>query len=543
MTVRDFSPHSLALTFLVFASVLPLAVPPAHAQGLFYDFRLEVADGVHEIPVLAQQTFTFSFQDLSRDGTTLVPGAPPLGPLPHHVSFGYAPGFSDHDGWQVVGGGGFDSFSGQSHQVSFNVLALANAQNPYYKLILNATVTTTDGGTFYREASMLFFTRGIPGFSVPIGSFVQGLRPLEIAPASLRVFNFGEFPRGFDFEVIDNPCDLRVAPPASRVVPPHTFQDVPFTVQGPDTRFDPLGAPYCVISVSVTAQDNPGLVRAQSVTVQLAPAVYFDPLAVFYVLVAILLLILLILFLRRRKERLEEEILGKPQKPWTIPVEQVYLRHLKKKDSRAWYVVRHYLMEDEYRSSLLWYKSYKKATRGDRRKEALVLRQEKAYERWKRSWERAISRPIRKVDRYEASLQRKLDRKARKAHRKQSHKVRKLTRQLRSLHAKKAKRAAGKHQKALAKARKKGRPDPEAPSLPEPDYPAEPVLAASPLSEHRWNRKADRYRRRMARKQGNLEVKFEKADARRLHKVRRKVQKLARKFNDPEFVAHHPLLQ
>ena len=60
---------------------------------------------------------------------------------------------------------------------------------------------------------------------------------------------------------------------------------------------------------------------------------------------------------------------------------------------------------------------------------------------------------------------------------------------------------------------------------------------------HKWAKKAGRFRARMVRRQGDLEVKFEKADARRLRKVRRKVAKLARRLDDPEFVKEHPLLQ
>ena len=40
----------------------------------------------------------------------------------------------------------------------------------------------------------------------------------------------------------------------------------------------------------------------------------------FPVFVVLVVVLLLILFVLRRKSRIEEEILGKPQKPWLIPV-------------------------------------------------------------------------------------------------------------------------------------------------------------------------------------------------------------------------------
>jgi hypothetical protein len=290
--------------------------------------------------------------------------------------------------------------------------------------------------------------------------------------------------------------------------------------------------------MNVYAQDNPSQVLSVSVPVKIT-GTYFDPLAIFYVLLLICALIFLILFVRRRKERLEEEILGKPQKPWLIPVEQVYLRHLKKKDPRAWYVVRNYLMEDEYRSSLAWYKAYKKATKGDRSKERLVLAQEKTYARWKRGWEKDIAKPMLKADKLEAKLQKKLDRKARKKDRKALAKWRGEVKKLEAKHEKAVEKESALHTKLLARARKKGLPDPEPPVLASPELPPEPTPQAIPLSSHRWQKKADRFQRRMAKKQGNLEVQFEKADARKQAKLKRKVAKLSRDLGDAEFVAHH----
>ncbi len=70
----------------------------------------------------------------------------------------------------------------------------------------------------------------------------------------------------------------------------------------------------------------------------------------------------------------------------------------------------------------------------------------------------------------------------------------------------------------------------------------EPVLQPLLLADHRWAKKAAGYRRRRVRQQGNLEVAFEKKEARYLAKLQRKVQRIARKLDDPDFVVEHPLL-
>jgi hypothetical protein len=529
--------HGVVLSILLLS--LLSFVPQAHAQAeVLYDFSLGVDPGTHIATLADGAVAGITFSDHSRDSPQgLVPGSPSGGVLAHIVTFRITPGFEDSKGWQAGSLGSIASLPGETYRKEFKMQVFAQATNPYYLAHINATIDT-NGGRFYRTGDILFFTRGIPGFTLLPGPSIDGLKPVEIRQASLQIYNVAAVKRTFDFTVTDNTCNLDVAPPATTVVFPHEFQTVQFSIRGPNSRFSPLSDDNCVVGMGVSAQDNPGQVLTTTIPVKVT-GTYFDPLAVFYVLAAILLLVLLVLFLRRRKERLEEEILGKPQKPWTIPVEQVYLRHLKAKDQRAWYVMRHYLMEDEYRSSLLWYKSYKKATKGDRKKERLVLGQEKSYARWKAGWEKDIAKPVRKADRFEAKLQRKLDRKARKAHRKATRKWRKATRKMEARQQAKVDKALALHEKLLARARKKGLPEPEAPELPELALPAEPALQARPLAGHRWAKREARFRRRMLRKQGNLEVKFEKADARQRLKLRRKVEKLARNLGDADFVAQH----
>lgn len=530
------------LPFLLLPALLLPSLPTEGQTGFLYAFSMDLPQERLEVPATGSREVTITFHDLSRDNTNLV-GQPPAGVNPHHASFEVVP-TKQVSGWIASQPGSLTTYGGQTKSTTFQVIVSSVAEDPYFTVEVRGTIQTP-GGTYNLTGLVLFYTPGIAGFQLPYSTNIQSLGPRESGTASLRVQNTGSLVRSFSFALRENPCNLKVAAPPSVSIEGYKGVDVPFTVRGPDTRFDPLGlnSEYCRVVLDVWATDNPGLVKSNSVTARLSPGVAIDPMLVFWVLVAAAVLVLLVLLLRRRKEKVEEELLGKPQKPWTIPVEQVYLRELKARDPRAWYVVRHYLMEDEYRSALLWYKAYKKGTKGARKKEALILRQEKAYERWKARWAKAIAKPLQEADRYEAKLQRKLDRRARKAHRKALRSHRKEMARLQERHAKRVAAAKEAHAKAAAKAQRKGRPAPPAPQAEPLALPPKPEQKPVALASHRWAKKAARFRRRRVREQGNLEVKFERQDARYLAKLGRKVRRIARKLDDPNFVAEHPLLQ
>lgn len=530
-----------AAIFLVPFLLLPGAAAQEPGQGTVWDFDFQVPEGQQEAPTGFQRQIPLTIVDRSRDSPAgLNPALPAFTTAVHTIEFLVSPVLEDSKGWYVDPVIGFSIVGGQTKTTFLSIRVDPDAVNPYYAANVTAVFKDpTSGFQSNKTATILFFSPGILGFNVRPGGSLE-LKPDGMQQASLIITNAYNQPHTFTIELTGNPCGILVGPPASVVVPERSSLEVPFSVQGPRDRFW-----FNSLDCSLGFQTN-ALETGHSVQTSIGVTIngfYVDPQWVVNAVAILLLLLLLLFLLARRKARVEEEILGKPQKPWTIPVEVLYLRALRQKDARAWYVVRHYLMEDEYRSSLLWYKSYKKQTKGSRKKETLVLRQEKAYEGWKRAWAKDIAKPIRKADRFDAKLQRKLDRKAGKAHRKQLAKYGSLRGQMEKAHAKKVERASAQHEKAAAKARKKGQPIPEKPVVPKPDYPDEPELAPIALAEHKWAKKSARFRARMVRKQGDLEVKFEKADARRLRKVRRRVHRLARKLDDPEFVAEHPLLQ
>lgn len=533
------------MTRWLFVAAVALLAPslPVAAQDPFegfYAFELvpESTSRV-DVPVNGLEFVYLTFRDLSRDSaTTLVPGAPPTNLMFHQVLFEVRPHVED-PGWYVAPPSSLTTYAGQTHRVEVPFQLNAQATQVFYPVDVIATITTTDGGKYYANATLTGFSLGARSFSAQVGQSFTA-RPDEVIEAPVRLINLGIGHRTFDMEVADNPCGLAVATQNGNLVQGKSEEVYTVSVETPSDKpwyFSEL----CTVTLRVFPSGQPDVYQQVFIGIQINGG-YLDPTWVFYAVAIAATLLLLLLLLARRKARIEEEILGKPQKPWTIPVEALYLKALRQRDERAWYVVRHYLMEDEYRSALLWYRAYKKSTKGDRRKEGLVLRQEKAYERWKARWQRRIARPLAEADRNEERLQGKLDRRARKAHRAQLRKHAKVVAKMKAAHAAQVERAGKRHAKEAAKARKKGLAAPKRPVVPEPDYPAQPEQEAIPLASHKWARKAARFRAKKVREQGDLEVKFEKADARRLRKVRRKVQKLARKLDDPEFAKEHPLL-
>lgn len=536
----------------VILALLLVAATPVHGQDpldpgnptnfvVDWDFRID--EPVVQVDINGNGFVNILVMDQSRDGTSGVPGAPPAAGLPHEFSFTISPIVPD-PGWSfgipppVSLRGGQEAIA----QVPFSVIGATRIET----FLANVTIRfhpLQAGDSDERSAIIGARTPGLLNFLATVKDTPQ-LGPREHATVRIDIQNLGLFETSYDMEVVENTCNMPVTVPHDTYAGPKqtTTAVVEFTSPWKDKLW--YLSENCGLGIKIYPQGQEDIVSSVaqiSVQVNGQSVMHVEKLAPAFVFLAALLLV--ILFILGRKARIEEELLGKPQKPWTIPVEALYLRVLRQKDERAWYVVRHHLMEEEYRSALLWYKSYKKGTRGTRKKETLVLRQEHKYERWKAKWAKAIAKPLKVADRFEAKLQRKLDRKALKLDRKDARKVRKVTKKMSAAHGKQVERALEKWQKQVNKANKKGLEAPPRPVLPEPDYPEEPEPRSFVLAEHKWSKKAARFRARRVREQGNLEVKFEKADARHLAKLRRKVQRLARKLDDPDFVAEHPLLR
>lgn len=524
------------------ACLLLMLVPSAAAQDLdIYQFDLEVDETRFDMDAGTSLRVPITFYDYSKDSSNTIAPGTNLAAIPHLTKFDveYEGGVQPNDFQVRKPTGTISSQGGEVFEKIMTINVGMQIQQEIFQFRLIAETQIPNGTDVVQSIDFSVITPGPPVFSV-IAALTDSLSPDESATFPLRITNSAVVPRAFSIESTGNDCGLALAYERTALVAPKTTEIYDISLRAPADKFLYLSE-VCQLSFEVAPHDNPG--HTQNIVVNaIIDGAYVDPVWAFYILAAVVGLILLLFFLARRKAIIEEEILGKPQRPWTIPVERVYLEHLEARDARAAYVVRHFLMEEEYRSALLWYKSYKSATRGTRAKETLVVGQEKSYNRFQKKWERKVARPIKKADRVEARLQKKLDRQAKVMVRKDRRKWKKQVAKAEERHAKRSSKLLAAWEKDVKKADKRGEAAPAKPDVGQPDLPAKPELQKILLADHKWQKKADRVRRRMVKKQGNLEVRFEKKDARRLAKVRRKVQKIARKIDDPEFASEHPLL-
>jgi hypothetical protein len=526
---------------VVAAALLALAAPAALGQSPtdpLYKFELTVQnEGRVEIGDSRVGHLRGNLTDRSEVTSVL----PALGVQNHQVHYRLEP-LVPVRGWVIIPPTDNVVQPGQTIPFEIQINVRPNAESPFNVMRLTAEVTDEHGMVHTTNATVIATYPGIASWSATAAVNVK-LAPRESATVAFDVTSRFLEPHAFQVRVLENPCNFRVVPPPQVMVDRMSREQVHVGLVAPDDKLWYVFGDFCTIDLVVSNAEAPDDVRR----VQLAATVigFSGEFPFFFnTALAILVIVLLILLVRRVREWRDETLLGKPQKPWLIPVEKVYLQHLKRKDPKAHYVVRHYLMEDEYRSSLLWYKSYKAATKGDRKKERLILRHERKYARWKAKWARRIAKPMAQADAFDAKLQRRLDRKARKRFRKARRRWRKEVRRLKRAHAKAVERAQERHEKAVKKAAKKGRVvDTPLPHIAAPALPAEPQPKPLTLADHRWSRRAARHRKRMQKRQATLEVRFERADARYQDRLRRRVQRLARKLDDPAFVSEHPMLQ
>ncbi len=520
------------LVLIILAAFVPVT---AAQQVELLGLEVEVSESLVVVPLGGVGPFVVTVTDRSNDGTGNIPGGPAAG-LVHTVTFeveGDQP-----RGWSMNIPPSRVINSGQSIDFQFRFLSTQAVGNPYYPVTIGV-ILSGNGESIRHNLTVTAYSPGRDGFNAQVSSSFQ-VAPEQIESVPLKITNIGLYPRTFDLAVGDNPCGVGIVPPSSILVAGKSTLEISISLQGPTDKIWYF-TEACSITLRLIPQDNPNIDQTVILGGQVNGG-YFNPVWAFWAVAIVLAAILLFFFIAGRKARIEEELLGKPQRPWTIPVEAVYLKHLKERDPRAHYVVRHFLMEEEYQSSLLWYKEFKHATRGGRSKERLVVAQEHKLERFEKRWKRRLAHPLLLADRLESKLQKKLDRKGKGSLRKQHRNWRKITKKMQAAHEAKVSKATEKWEKQAAKAAKKGKPAPEAPTFATPDYPIEPSLDRLLLADHKWNKKAERFRRKQVKRQGNLEVKFERKEARLLRKVRRRVEKVARKLDDPDFAAEHPML-
>ncbi|MGB1698117.1 MAG: hypothetical protein ACPHK8_06930 [Thermoplasmatota archaeon] len=499
-----------------------------------YIFEL-VTEGTVEMDVGQAKLSPVTFYDRSRDtpnglgvtGTPNVPG------FDHTSTIRIIP-LTEAQGWVVTPfSGGFATQSGQQVTFDVEILPTQQATQALYPFEINITTTDPSGNVHYVSQTLAGYTSGLDAFSAQATSSPK-LGPDEVGTALIRLSNAGSLvSREFSFREANNPCGFGVSAQTVALAA-RSVEEVTLSLVAPNDKFW-YNSQSCLLQLEVFPANAPTNTKTVTI-VATVNGFYVNPDHVITAFWIIAVLVILILIVLARKARIEEEILGKPQAPWTIPAEKVYLAHLKQRDRRAWYIVRHYLMVEEHKSALLWYTAYKRATKGERRRERIIVQHEHVYDRFEAKWAKRMEAPIKKADRNQRKLEKKVARAMRKSHKKDLRAYKKSVRAVEKAHDKKVKKATKKWAKLARKASKKGAEAPPQPHFDAPVHAEPPTAKPYEFEDHKLALKEAKFRLRMEKKQLALQAKHAKQEAKLKAKVRRKVEKLARKLDDPSFI-------
>jgi hypothetical protein len=178
----------------------------------------------------------------------------------------------------------------------------------------------------------------------------------KIVYYDVDIINDGYYKDVFQFELEEENGLLALADKQAMVLSPGETGRVKIGILTPEKLID-WGTPNIVdVYVYSTGDKTRTLVGSLVVYTR---GIYISPL-VGIILAPILFIIALIGFwFYIQKTKKEEKLVKKPEKPWTIPIEQQHLEKLKEKDEKA-YEQELEMMKDEYQSAMLWYNEYKK---------------------------------------------------------------------------------------------------------------------------------------------------------------------------------------
>ena len=198
----------------------------------------------------------------------------------------------------------------------------------------------------------------------------------EAAPHSfvhfdINVRNFGYYRDMFSLIFIEE-NGLEVATSKQLfVLNPGESKDIRIDVLTSEKLFD-IGTPNKIEIYAVSSGDSNSMHIGTIVVV--TRGLFISPLiGIIATPIIVVLIILFILFYYIKNKR-DQELFGKPTKPWTLPEEKKYLDKLKEKDKEEYDKVLQ-MMKDEYQSALLWFEDYrnsmKSGEKGRKQKESL----------------------------------------------------------------------------------------------------------------------------------------------------------------------------
>jgi hypothetical protein len=182
----------------------------------------------------------------------------------------------------------------------------------------------------------------------------------ETAPHSyvhfdIIVRNLGYYRDMFSLEFIEE-NGLEVATSKQLfVLNPGESQDIRIDILTSEKLFD-TGTPNKIEIYAVSSGDSNSMHIGTIVVI--TRGVFISPLVGIIATPIIVVLIILCILFYYIKNKRDQELFGKPTKPWTLPEEKKYLDKLKEKDKEEYDKVLQ-MMKDEYQSALLWFEDYR----------------------------------------------------------------------------------------------------------------------------------------------------------------------------------------
>lgn len=372
--------------------------------------------------------FSFSFEDDSIEhsvtsGSTLVP---------HRVTAWLTWDGNPPEGWS------FDTptyapiqlLAGESGSGAFFVKHLTTVTQAEVHGILNLRLENPQtGASVMVQVPWLIIVAPSPAGLIEIDSpQKEVVRPYELVHARLHITNTDVYPATYRVSAVVyaadgiDPSDIAIGGLGDRFLQPGETRTVDVVFQTPRAQFWYNSVPM-TIQFGV-ADPSGGGSQTRIYTVTVSGFYWNESLVLLFVamLAQVLLFVWLLVFARRRYEK---RYLGRPLPPWEIPEEAAHLDRLKRQDPRAHYVLRYFLMEEEYRSALLWFHTYKKLNkkqlkadiravelkeRADQLAAAPDERFAKASERLQRRHARRMERAQERTERQIARLQARLER-------------------------------------------------------------------------------------------------------------------------------------
>lgn len=188
--------------------------------------------------------------------------------------------------------------------------------------------------------------------------------PKSIVNFQIDITNRGYYEDLFQFDIKSNDGLFGIANEQSINIKPGETKRVSIGVLTKESFYDP-GTPH-VIDIYAYSLKDPTKIMVGNVVI-ITEGIYITPL-VWIILIPIIIILLVIYFIFfYLKQKKEQELFGKPKKPWKIPEEKKHLEELKQKDKQA-YEKERLMMEDEYKSALLWYDDQRQSIRNEQHK-------------------------------------------------------------------------------------------------------------------------------------------------------------------------------